>query len=412
MEKRNKPIEILSHELLEYLGLKHYGKDTLNNYRQILKKLALYMQKYEISTYSSKIGKDFIEDYISTHEISVSFQKAIKTAIGRLNDYCEGKKYSLQHKKSLIKLPNIYAILLEDYLSFCEKIGNRASTIKHKRKFCGDFLMSLISLGCNDIRNIDSTQICKACLMFENKDAWSAIRMFFKYLYKERIIEFDFSTIVPHYSRPFVIPTTYSEDEILRFENAIDRSVKIGMRDYAMLLLATRLGMRSGDIARLTFDEIDFVGNSIHLIQEKNLQPLELPLLPEIKDAIIRYIENARPTVNSESRIFLRQNAPYQGITTSAIRFATTKYFKKSGIDISNKKHGLHTFRSSLASSMVNEQVPYDVVRKVLGHRDPNAIKHYAKVDVERLREYAIAVPTPSGVFEAFLNGGWSYAGL
>lgn len=179
-----------------------------------------------------------------------------------------------------------------------------------------------------------------------------------------------------------------------------------------MLLLATRLGMRSGDITRLTFDEIDFEGNTIHLIQEKTLQPLELPLLPEIKDAIMNYIGNTRPKVNDECRIFLRQKAPYQGITTSAIRFAITKYFRKAGIHISDKKHGAHAFRSSLASSMVNDQVPYDVVRKVLGHTDPNAIKHYAKVDIERLREYSIEVPTPSGVFEAFLNGGRNYAQL
>jgi site-specific recombinase XerD len=412
MEKRNQPIEALTNGLLKQLELKFYGQDTLNNYRRILKNLTLFMQQNEIPAYSSEIGNVFIEDYFSTHEISVSFQKTIKTVIGRLNDYSEGKKYSPQRKKTSVKLPDNYMVLLEDYLSFCEQNGNRAGTIKEKRKFCGDFLIFLMSLGGNAIRNIDSTQICKACLMFGNKDAWDAIRLFLKYLYKESIVEYDYSTIVPHYTRPFIIPATYAEDEILRFENAIDRSSKIGIRDYAMLILATRLGMRSGDIAGLAFDEIDFEGNSIHLVQEKTLQTLELPLLPEIKDAIMNYIENARPTVNDECHIFLRQNAPYQGITTSAIRFATTKYFRKAGIDISDKKHGLHTFRSSLASSMVNDQVPYDVVRKVLGHTDPNAIKHYAKVDIERLREYAIAVPAPSGVFEAFLKGGRSYAGL
>lgn len=269
-----------------------------------------------------------------------------------------------------------------------------------------------MSLECNFIRNIDSTKICKASLMFSNKDAWAAIRMFLKYLYKENKVEYDYSTLVPHFTRPFVIPVTYSEEEILRFESAIDQSSKIGIRDYAMLLLAIRLGMRSGDIARLTIDEIDFEENSIQLVQEKSQQPIELPLLPEIKDAVMNYIENARPKVNNENRMFLRQNAPYQGITTSALRFAATKYFRKANIDISDKRHGLHTFRSSLASSMVNNQVPYDVVRKVLGHVDPNAIKHYAKVDIERLREYSIAVPAPSGVFEAFLNGGEIYAGL
>lgn len=412
MGKENQSVELLIEGLLEELQLKCYGKETLNNYQRILKKLALYMQMNEVSTFSSEIGNAFVEEYIYTHEISVSFQKAIRTIVGRLNDYCNGREYSPQRKKPFVKLPENQAVLLEGYLSFCKQEGNRARTIRGKRKFCGDFLIFLMTLGCNDIKDINSPQICKACLMFNNKDAWAVIRLFLEYLYKENLIKYDYSTIVPHYTRSFVVPVSYSEEEILRFENAIDRSSKIGIRDYAMLLLATRLGMRSGDIVGLTFDEIDFEANSIHIVQEKTQQPQEFPLLPEIKDAIMNYIENARPTVNDECHIFLRQNAPYQGITTSAIRFVTTNYFRKAGIDISDKKHGLHTFRSSLASSMVNNQVPYDVVRKVLGHTDPNAIKHYAKVDIERLREYAIAVPAPSGVFELFLNGGRSNARL
>ena len=412
MEKMNPEKEALIYGLLEQLELKSYRKDTLNNYRRILKKLSLYMQQNEVPAYSSDIGNDFIEDYVSKHNTSVSFQKTINTVIGRLNDYNEGRKYSLQQKKSPVKLPKNYIVLLENYLSFCEENGNRAETVKGKRRFCRDFLIFLMSLDCNSIKNIESTRICKACLMFDNKDSWAIIRMFLKYLYEKNVLEYDYSIIVPRYKRPFVIPATYSEKEILAFESSIDQSSEIGTRDYAMLLLATRLGMRSGDITRLTFDEIDFEGNTIHLIQEKTLQPLELPLLPEIKDAIMNYIGNTRPKVNDECRIFLRQKAPYHGITTSAIRFATTKYFRKAGIHISDKKHGAHAFRSSLASSMVNDQVPYDVVRKVLGHTDPNAIKHYAKVDIERLREYSIEVPTPSGVFEAFLNGGRNYAQL
>jgi site-specific recombinase XerD len=412
MEERNQPVEALTHGLIEQLQLKFYSKNTLNSYRQILKNLTLYMQQNAIPAYSSETGDTFITNYFSNHEINVSFQRTIRMVIGKLSDYRDGKQSSLQRKKLSVKLPEKYAVLLEDYLSFCEQDGNRLKTIKGKWKYCEDFIIFLMALGCNDIRDINSTQICKACLKIRNKEAWAVIRMFIKYLYKENVVEYDYSTIVPHYTRVFVIPTTYSEKEILKFENAIDQSSKTGIRNYAMLLLATRLGMRAGDIIRLTFDEVDFKGNSIRLVQEKTLQPLELPLLPEIKDAILNYIKNARPTVIDQCRIFLRQNAPYQGITTSTLRSVTTKYFLKAGIDISGKKHGVHAFRSSLASSMVNDLVPYDVVRKVLGHQDPNAIKHYARVDIERLREYATAVPESSGVFEAFLNGGRSYAGI
>jgi len=235
MEKENQSFEQLSNGMLEELQIKRYGKETLNNYRRILKNLALHMQLNGISTYSSEIGKAFVENYISTHEISVSFQMTISTVIGRLNDYCDGREYSLQRKKSSAKLPESYAVLLEDYLLFCKQDGNREGTIKGKRKFCGDFLIFLMALGCKDIKDINSTQICKACLMFHNKDAWGIIRLFLKFLYKENVIEYDYSIIVPHYTRPFMVPTTYSEEEILRFENAIDQSSKIGIRDYAML---------------------------------------------------------------------------------------------------------------------------------------------------------------------------------
>lgn len=90
----------------------------------------------------------------------------------------------------------------------------------------------------------------------------------------------------------------------------------------------------------------------------------------------------------------------------SALRFALTSYFDKAGVDYKGKKHGLHALRSSLASSMVNDNVSYDIVRKVLGHTDDDSIKHYARIDIEELRKCAIEVPVPSGKFKKFLEDG------
>lgn len=120
-----------------------------------------------------------------------------------------------------------------------------------------------------------------------------------------------------------------------------------------------------------------------------------MPILPEIKEPLDDYIEKGRPKVD-KNYVSLRTNAPYQRITMSALRFATMRYFKKAGIDITGKKHGPNTIHSSLASSMVNDGIPYDVVvRSILGYTDPGTIKHYAKLDIETLRVYAIEVPEP-----------------
>ena len=76
-----------------------------------------------------------------------------------------------------------------------------------------------------------------------------------------------------------------------------------------------------------------------------------------------------------------------------------------AGIDQDEKKHGQHELMSSLATSMVNDDIPTETIRKILGHTDPDAIKHYAKVDIKHLREYAIAAPAADGSFLDFLYG-------
>lgn len=401
---RTLPTFDLKQGLLEMLQAKSYTEGTLNNYRRTLTILESYMYDNGIDAHTPAVGSVFITDYLSEHNLGISRQKSIITIISRLNDHYNNTNYTLQRKQEIASLPGTYKYLLESYLSFCRKNGNKEGTIVAKRSFCGRFLMYLSDLGCRELSKWTSSYICKACVVAQNKDAWAPIRMFLKLLNLSNLVKVDYSTLVPHYKRPIIIPVTYSENEVHRFETAIDRNTATGKRDYAMLLLATRLGMRSGDIAKLSLEELDFEQGAIHLIQEKNSQALDLLMLPEIKEALADYIETARPEVD-DNYVFLRMNAPYQGITTSVLRYATTKYFEKAGIDISGKKHGPHTFRSSLASSMVNDNIPYDVVRSILGHSDPDVVKHYAKLDIERLREYAIEVPEPSGIFKEIIEG-------
>lgn len=402
-EQRTPSFANLKHGLLERLQKKSYAEGTLNNYRKTLVNIESHMHDNGIETYTPVVGCAFITDYLSEHTLGISRQKAITTVVNRLNDYYNGNDYVVQRKRELESLPGSYEGILKPYLSQCRENGNKEATIVAKRLFCSRFLLELYDLGCHELSEWTSSHICKACVNVQNKDAWAVIHMFLKFLNVSDLVKTDYSTLVPHYKRATKIPITYSENEVHRFETAIDRTTITGKRDYAMLLLATRLGMRSGDIAKLVLSELDFDQNTINLIQEKTSQPLELPMLPEIKEALNDYIRHARPKVD-ENDVFLRINAPYQRITTSVLRFATTRYFKEADIDISEKKHGPHTFRSSMASSMVNNDIPYDVIRSILGHADPDAVKHYAKLDIERLRECAIEVPEPAGIFKDFLG--------
>lgn len=391
--------------LLKLLQDKAYGNNTINNYHRKLNQLERHMITNDIVAYDSSVGQKFIADYLLTHALSKSSRQCIYTVIHRLDDYCVGK-YQIQQKPKLTPLSERHTTLMDAYLQKCRDDGNRESTIIGKRWFLRESHCHLESLGCYDLRNADATIIGKVCLMQNNKEGWAVIRMFLRYLNYDGLINHDFSTIIPHFKRVFRLPCTYTEDEVNRFEETIDTNSRIGKRNYAMLLLATRLGMRSGDIANLTFSSLDFGNNTISIIQEKTCKPLALPMISAVKTALADYLKNARPE-STQPYVFLRTNAPFEKITSSVIRFETNKYFCKAGIDITDKKRGPHVFRSSLASSMINHQVAYDVVRKILGHTDPDAVKHYARIDIERLREYAIKPPAPSGCFKEFLEGRW-----
>ena len=391
--------------LLELLQDKAYRNDTINNYRRKMNQLERYMIANDIAAYKPSVGQRFIDDYLSTHVLSKGNQQYINTVIHRLDDYCVGK-YQIQRKTELTPLPESYTKLMDTYLQKCRDDGNRESTIIGKRYFLREFYCNLESLGCHDLRDADAAIIGRVCIMQNNKDGWAVIRMFLRYLSYAGLINRDFSTIIPHFKKTFRLASTYTEDEVKRFEEAIDTNSKTGKRDYAMLLLATRLGMRSGDISNLTFSSLDFGNDTISIIQEKTGEPLVLPMIPAVKTALADYLKNGRPE-SGQPYVFLRANAPFEKITTSVVRFETNKYFGRAGIDITDKKHGPHVFRSSLASSMINHLVSYDVVRKIIGHTDPDAVKHYARVDIERLREYAHEPPAPSGCFKEFLEGRW-----
>jgi site-specific recombinase XerD len=395
----------LSAELLELLKAKNYGSATIDNYRRTLSRISRFMEREGINEYTPEVGEHFLANRTASFPISKQHLRFIKTVIRRLADIREGADYQLVKSKIEQTAPPAYYELLESYLAYCSKsLNNKENTVAGKRRVCSQFLCVLNDLGCTYVKEINSDCICRTILGFANKDAYAIVRSFLQYLYEIKMLEFDFSDIVPKYYRRKALPTTYTIGEIRKLEATIDRTSSTGKRDFAVILLATRLGLRSGDIVKLKFENIDLKGSNITLNQEKTEQPLSLALVPEIRQALEEYVQTARPGVESEY-IFISAYAPFERMSTGAVRHVLTGYFKSANIDITGKKHGPHSLRSSLSSSMINNDVPYEVVRRLLGHVDPNAVTHYAKLDIENLRRYAIDIHAPSGKFEEIMNG-------
>jgi len=402
--KQNQSIAHLSATLLGLLESKGYKPGTLVNYRRMLSRISVFMQRRKKEKYTESAGESFLDNYLTKKTYSIPYRQHIKTVLRRLDELNNGTDYNLTKRTTEKPSPPPFSKPLEGYVKFCRSIGNKENSIAKKREFCRDFLCRIYDAGCKNVCDINTGYICKAVLSMGNKDSYAVIRSFLQYLYRNGALSNDLSRIIPKYRRPLSLPATYTDDEIRRLEAVINRTTKTGKRNYAIILLASRLGMRSGDIAGITFGNIEFNCDSISFLQNKTGRPLSLPLLPQIREAILEYIRHARPDVKNDY-LFIRTRAPFEKISTSIIRYTLTGYFKAAGIDISKKKHGPHTLRSSMASSMVNSGIPYDVVRKALGHTASQAIKHYAKVDIENLRIHAVDVPAPTGTFAMIMQG-------
>ena len=296
---------------------------------------------------------------------------------------------------------------LQGYLEEGRRKGLQESTIHLHDKIGHYFLFAMTETGCLKPQEMNAQNVGIACLKISSRWYLSHIRTFLRYAYQSGNTDRDYSGIVPLFKIPQPYPSVYTAEEIQKIENSVDQSSPHGKRDYAALLLATRLGIRSGDISSMTLECLDFERDLIRLTQHKTGVFIEFPMVSDVKVALERYLQEERTAYDSPY-VFLRIVPPYGHISVQAIAKIARTAIAVAGIEPGGRKQGAHAFRSSLASSMINDNIPYEAVRKILGHTDQNAIRSYARLDMEQLRGYALPVMEATGIFAEFLEGRWS----
>lgn len=390
----------LMNAVIDQLKSWKYMDSTLIEYRRTYNRIQSFLTEHGTDIYTHELGKAFIEG----SNVCKSTRSSYICAVRRLNDYIDGKPYRCHHDDSKLEAPIEFSDILSAYLHECEQSGNKPLTVLSKERSCVSFLNQVALNGCFDLSKLDAKIITRALLVFSNKDNYARVRQFLRYLAVESITEVDFSGMVPRYKRTIPLPTVYTPEEIYQIENSIDTSTKTGKRNLAIIRLASRMGLRAGDITALKLSEIDFRRGYITITQEKTNVPLTLEMPCEVFESLTMHLENDIYS-SEDGYVFHSMTAPYGRITTSIIRHILNECFHNSDINIAGRKHGSHALRSSLASSMVNDGASYEVVRRILGHTDPDVIKRYAKADIENLRLCAIDPPPASGLFLEYLSG-------
>lgn len=323
-----------------------------------------------------------------------------------MDRYCS-EVYPQSSRTTISTLPEEFLKAINDYLVLCQSKGNAETTITKKRWACNTFINKLVSLGCDSFSKIDIDTIQKTVTLISVASMQEQIKLFLFYLFSCGKLPHDYSILVPHITLSKPIPSVYSLEEIEIIEKSIDRSHPNGKRDYAIFVLISRYGLRPSDVANLRFQNINFKTKRIIINQVKTEEFLSLPLLEIVELALEDYIAQVRNKESMSDFIFLTASAPYRPLSRAEISTIIKFAIRKSEIEIKGRRTGPCALRASLASLMVNDGHPYEAVRKILGHKDPNVIKHYAGLDVETLRRYALNPAPPKGNFAEFLEEGF-----
>ena len=222
----------------------------------------------------------------------------------------------------------------------------------------------------------------------------TALRSFLKYARYRGEVGLDLAAAVPvvaNWSMPS-IPRAISPAQVDQLLASLDRHTAVGRRDYAILLLLARLGLRSSEVVLLELDDIDWNTATLH-VRSKSGRRNEFPLLPEVGQAIAAYLQEGRAHSTSR-RVFLRAKAPLGGFRgASGIGSIVRHSLQRAGVQAPT--HGAHQFRHGLASELLRQGASLSEIGEVLGHRCAQTTAIYTKVDVEALR--TLALPWPGG---------------
>ena len=222
----------------------------------------------------------------------------------------------------------------------------------------------------------------------------TALRSFLRYLFHSGIAATDLSACVPAIATWSLsqVPRFLSGEQIQKILDCCDRETAIGKRDYALLLLLARLGLRAGEVVALKLEDFDWDAGLI-TVRGKGKRVAQMPLPSEVGTAIADYLSTGRPQCSSR-RVFLRAKAPLTGFANSvAICSLVDRALERAGVE--SEYRGSHVFRHSLATQMLKHGASLPEIGDLLRHRHPDTTRIYAKVDLVSLR--SIALPWPGG---------------
>lgn len=380
-----------------------YAISTIKNQRGTLNSLLKFIEKNQYPKFDEEVGLAFIKESTGTEMEGFWGSSDRKTSrvmkpIQNLLFYLENGDLTFfmrSHVKPFI-CPSAFE---PEYQLFQKEYRERNyadASIVCNNNIVHRLLIHMQEKGINSSNEITTPRVTEFLNLYvQSKPRYVAtvlyvLRNYFTFLKEVGIIQIDLAAALPHVRilRNAFIPHSWKTEDVKKLLEAIDRGSPKGKRDYALLLMIVRLGLRVSDIRRMKLSNLNWSRKTISITMQKTGQPLELPLLDDIGWSVIDYLKNGRPKTVSD-RLFVRHRAPFDAFGENESFYKELhRYMQAAEIKAPIGVHcGMHSLRSTLARKMLESKVPLPVISQALGHKNINTTSIYLKIDIEGLRK-------------------------
>jgi integrase len=308
-----------------------------------------------------------------------------------------------RYNRSVNRLAGADADLIARFQEWLRAGDLAKSTVRTYATLAGEFVAFLGThgglAGC-DAETIGAFVVTLAGYQVKTvEQKLCAVRSFLRFAIVNGLVEAAVLDAVPAVPsrKQAKIPSVWGRGEITRIVDAIDRGNPCGKRDYAIILLITRLGLRGVDVRRLEFADFDWPGNQLSITQAKTRRRVQLPLLKEVGWAVIDYIRHGRPACEYP-QVFVRHIAPIGPFSDDDhLHQILLKHARIAHVPVSEqRRHGMHSLRHTLATRLMEDGTPVEQIAEILGHQSVESTGVYLKSSLGLLAKCALDPDAPA----------------
>ncbi len=376
-----------------------YAESSLRTYRDICARIVHYFEDHGVERFNVDLGQKFIVEYGGDRYGTNGALKNYCRAVHMLSDLQQYGMIFKQTPGAKKEFSAGFRSLFEAFVQHNRNRGIAEDSIRHLCWVLARFEDYLLKREVRTFQEVGGQQLNA---YVETQVGYGRNTVSFHISYLNRLMKYaleqgyhthDLSAAMPcvKYGQSKRLPAVFTEDEIKRILENVNTNSPVGKRNYAIILLLARLGIRISDVLNLRFDSIDWERKRITIQQQKTGTQVELPLLEDVGWAMIDYLQNARPKTSCQN-VFVCHNPPFDRIH-SWLAKDISRAVQKAGIRLPREKTaGTHIFRHSLATNLLNQGVGIDEIAQTLGHTSAESTEAYISLSMDTLRVCALEV--------------------